>query len=59
MGVYYDCQLDGGAFVFYIQTDGQSLVISPVINAEDEAKFEKSLGELHKKYGRMLKRLAQ
>lgn len=25
VGVYNDCQLDGGAFVFYIQTDAQSL----------------------------------
>ena len=38
---------------------GVTLVISPVANAEDEAKFEKALGELHKKYGRMLKRLAE
>jgi antitoxin component of MazEF toxin-antitoxin module len=42
-----------------IVTDGQSLVISPLINGDDEAKFEKALGELHKKYGKMLKKLAE
>ena len=42
-----------------IATDGQSLFISPVNSAADEKKFEKALGELHKKYGRMMKRLAE
>ena len=42
-----------------IGTDGKSLFISPVTDAADEKKFDKALGELHKKYGRMLKRLAE
>jgi len=42
-----------------IATDGQSLFISPVKDAADTAKFDQALADLHKKYGRMLKRLAE
>jgi antitoxin component of MazEF toxin-antitoxin module len=42
-----------------IRTDGRSLVISPVIDDEDEARFEAALAKGHKRYGRMLKRLAE
>jgi antitoxin component of MazEF toxin-antitoxin module len=42
-----------------ISTDGQSLVVSPVTDAKDEAKFEAALSKAHKRYGRMLKKLAE
>ena len=42
-----------------LTTDGSSLVISPVVDEEDEARFEAALAKGHKKYGRMLKRLAE
>ena len=42
-----------------IETDGRSLVISPAADKRDEAKFEKALSEVHKKYGKMLKRQAE
>ena len=42
-----------------ISTDGESLVVSPVPDPEGEAKFEAALAKAHKKYGRMLKRLAE
>jgi antitoxin component of MazEF toxin-antitoxin module len=42
-----------------ISTDGESLVLSPVRGAKDEAKLEAALAKAHKRYGRMLKRLAE
>lgn len=41
-----------------VTTDGQSLVVSPVRPRED-AKFRAAMGKAHKRYGRMLKRLAE
>ena len=32
-----------------IATDGRSLVVSPVHDPADEKKFERAVGELHKK----------
>ena len=42
-----------------ITTDGTSLVVSPVVDQNDEAKFRASLKKVHKRYGRMLKALAE
>lgn len=42
-----------------ISTDGRSLVISPVIDKDEEARFRAALAKGHKQYGRMLKRLAE
>jgi antitoxin component of MazEF toxin-antitoxin module len=42
-----------------IVTDGTSLVISPVVNANSEAKFQAAIAKGHKRYGRVFKRLAQ
>ena len=42
-----------------ISTDGESLVISPVVDAREEKRFEAILAKGHKRYARMLKRLAE
>jgi len=42
-----------------VKTDGESLVVSPVRDPNDEAKFRAAVKKAHKKYGRMLKRLAE
>jgi hypothetical protein len=42
-----------------VLSDGQSLLVVPATNGADEANFQKALNELHERYGRMLKRLAQ
>jgi len=42
-----------------ISTDGQVLIISPVQDEERREQFKKSLDSTNKKYGRMLKRLAE
>jgi antitoxin component of MazEF toxin-antitoxin module len=42
-----------------ITTDGRSLIISPVVDERDDAKFKAALAKGHKRYGRMLKRLAE
>lgn len=42
-----------------ISTDGQTLLISPVRDAKRRRKFEKTLKDTNKKYGRMLKKLAK
>ena len=42
-----------------IATDGVSLVVSPVRSPEDNAKFEAAIAKGHKKYGKMLKKLAE
>ena len=44
---------------FDILTDGQSLVLTPVRDAKQEAKFEKALKMVHKRFGRAMKRLAE
>ena len=41
-----------------VTTDGQSLVVSPLVDEREEEKFRAALKKAHKKYGRMLKRLA-
>ena len=42
-----------------ISTDGQVLVISPVRDVERMAKFNNALERTNKRYGRMLKNLAE
>jgi antitoxin component of MazEF toxin-antitoxin module len=42
-----------------ITTDGKSLVISPVVDDAEEQQFQASLKKVHKRYGRMLKKLAE
>lgn len=42
-----------------ISTDGQVLIIAPVHDPERRARFEDALAQTNRKYGRMLKRLAE
>ena len=42
-----------------ISTDGQVLIISPVHDEKRRKKFKKALDSTNRKYGRMLKRLAE
>ncbi|RMF87942.1 MAG: AbrB/MazE/SpoVT family DNA-binding domain-containing protein [Planctomycetota bacterium] len=42
-----------------IITDGQCLVLAPVRDPEDEEAFENALAQVHRRFGRALKRLAQ
>ena len=44
---------------FEIVTDGQCLVLAPVRDPKEEAKFADALGMVHKRFGRAMKRLAQ
>lgn len=41
-----------------ISTDGTALIIRPIRDAKRRAEFAKALDETNRKYGRMLKRLA-
>lgn len=42
-----------------IATDGQVLVLSPVRDSKRQAKFNKALAGINRKFGRALKRLAE
>ena len=42
-----------------ISTDGQILIVSPVRDERRRKKFQEALLTANKKYGRMLKRLAE
>jgi antitoxin component of MazEF toxin-antitoxin module len=42
-----------------ISTDGQVLVVSPVRDEERREKFRKALESANRRYGRVLKRLAE
>ena len=44
---------------FDIITDGRSLVLTPVRDARQDKKFEKALENVHKRFGRAMKRLAE
>jgi antitoxin MazE len=44
---------------FEITTDGQSLLLSPVRDPEQEAEFQKALGAVHKRFGRAMEKLAE
>ena len=41
-----------------ITTDGKSLIVSPIRDAKRQKAFRAALQECHRRYGRMLKRLA-
>ncbi len=41
-----------------ISTDGKCLVVRPVTDAAREKRFRAALAETNRKYGKMLKRLA-
>ena len=42
-----------------VTTDGKSLVVSPVTDEHEEAKFRAAMKKAHKRFGRMLKELAE
>lgn len=42
-----------------VTTDGTSLVISPVVDEQEEKRFRAAMKKVHKRYGRMLKQLAE
>lgn len=42
-----------------ISTDGERLIITPVRNAARRERFRAALEETNRKYGRMLRRLAE
>jgi len=42
-----------------IATDGRTLIISPAREPERVAKFEAALNKANRKYGRVLKKLAE
>jgi antitoxin component of MazEF toxin-antitoxin module len=44
---------------FEIISDGRSLVLTPVRDAEDEKKFEDAVAMVHKRFGRAMKKLAE
>jgi antitoxin component of MazEF toxin-antitoxin module len=44
---------------FEIVTDGQSLVLTPVRDKDEEEKFQNALEMVHQRFGRAMKRLAE
>jgi antitoxin component of MazEF toxin-antitoxin module len=44
---------------FEIISDGRSLVLTPVRDAEDERKFDDAVEMVHKRFGRAMKKLAE
>ena len=44
---------------FDIVTDGRCLVLTPVRHPAEEKKFQDALEQVHKRFGRAMKRLAQ
>lgn len=44
---------------FEIITDGQSLVLTPIRDAEREKTFKEAIEDVHKRFGRAMKRLAE
>ncbi len=42
-----------------ITTDGRCLIVSPVRDEDEERKFKDALSEGNRRYGKMLKRLAE
>lgn len=44
---------------FELITDGQCLVISPIRDKAEEKKFQNALEQVHKRFGRAMKRLAE
>jgi antitoxin component of MazEF toxin-antitoxin module len=44
---------------FEIISDGRSLVLTPVRERGDEAKFNKAIENVHKRFGKAMKKLAE
>lgn len=44
---------------FEIVSDGRSLVLTPVLDAKDEKKFEAAMEMVHKRFGKAMKKLAE
>ena len=44
---------------FEIISDGRSLVLTPVRDAEEERKFEDAVAMIHKRFGNAMKKLAE
>jgi antitoxin component of MazEF toxin-antitoxin module len=44
---------------FEIITDGRCLVITPVREQAEERKFEQAMENMHKRFGRAMKKLAE
>ncbi|MBL1218748.1 MAG: AbrB/MazE/SpoVT family DNA-binding domain-containing protein [Planctomycetes bacterium] len=44
---------------FEIITDGQCLILRPVRDPKDEERFKQALEDVHKRFGRAMKRLAK
>ena len=44
---------------FEIISDGRSLVLTPVRDAEEEQKFEDAVAMVHKRFGEAMKKLAE
>ena len=44
---------------FEVISDGRSLVLTPVRDAESDAKFDAAVDRLHTRFGRAMKKLAE
>ena len=44
---------------FEIMSDGRCLVLTPVRDAKEEKKFQKALEDIHARFGRAMKKLAE
>ena len=44
---------------FEIISDGRSLVLTPVRDADDEKKFDDAVAMVHKRFGKAMKKLAE
>ena len=44
---------------FEILSDGRSLVLTPVREAQEQQKFDQALAMLHQRFGRAMKKLAE
>lgn len=49
----------GEATLLKITTDGQSIIVSPVRDDADTRRLVAVKREMHRKYGRMMKKLAE
>jgi antitoxin component of MazEF toxin-antitoxin module len=44
---------------FEVITDGQSLVLTPIRGAKAQKRFDEALADVHRRFGRAMKRLAE
>jgi antitoxin MazE len=44
---------------FQIMTDGNSLILTPMREAEEERKFQDALAMVHTRFGKAMKKLAE